>query len=125
MNTIRFITAAALSTVFTFAAAPSFAHEGETATEFASFVSTLSSAQVRQDAVAAAAQGLIVRGETSIPVQRFVSVLSRAQVVAETREALRLGLVDHGEQLAQLSPAQLDQVRMAGAKAVMIQVSSR
>lgn len=53
------------------------------------------------------------------PAPQAVSTLSRAQVVAETREALRLGLVGSDDGMQRVAtPAQLEQIRAAGLRAV-------
>jgi hypothetical protein len=62
---------------------------------------------------------VIARGEAT-PSQATVvaSGLSRAQVQAEAAEAYRLGLVASGEILPVPSDAQIEQVRLAGLRAV-------
>jgi hypothetical protein len=86
--------------------------------EVFNFQSTLSRAEVQAQARAAEQAGLIARGEI-VPVQaEAVGALSRAQVRAETIEARRLGLIAHGEILPVATPEQIEQVRLAGLRAV-------
>jgi hypothetical protein len=82
--------------------------------------STLSRAEVRDQAVAANAAGLIARGEVQ-PVQGEQGLgKSRDQVRAEFAEARRLGLVAAGEIQPIATPEQSEQVRMAGVRATQI-----
>jgi hypothetical protein len=82
--------------------------------------STLSRAEVRDQAVAANAAGLIARGEVQ-PVQAEQGLgKSRDQVRAEFAEARRLGLVAAGEIQPIATPEQSEQVRMAGVRATQI-----
>jgi hypothetical protein len=50
--------------------------------------------------------------------EQIVSVKSRVEVRAETREAMRLGLIPRGELNPVASEAQLEQVRLAGERAL-------
>jgi hypothetical protein len=53
------------------------------------------------------------------PAPQAVSTLSRAQVQAEAREALRLGLVGSDDGMVRVAtPAQLEQIRAAGLRAI-------
>ena len=83
------------------------------------FVSTLSRAEVRADAIAARDAGLTTSSEFgSFIVAESTSSLTRAQVRAEAVEAQRLGLLASGEVTVLPTTAQLEQVRLAGLRAV-------
>ena len=85
----------------------------------APFVSTLSRADVRAEAIAARDAGLITSDEFApVIVAENTSTLTRAQVRAEAVEAQRLGLLTTGETTVLPTPAQLEQVRLAGLRAV-------
>ena len=92
------------------------------ASEFAPeapFVSTLSRAEVRAEAIAARDAGLIASGEFApVIVAQNTSTVTRAQVRAEAVEAQKLGLINTGEITVLPTPAQLEQVRLAGLRAV-------
>jgi len=107
---------------FTLAAGASFAEGPLQGNEvFASSTpSSLSRAEVRDQAVAARAAGMIANGEIQ-PVQAERGVgKSRDQVRAELAEARRLGLVADGEILPIATPEQAEQIRMAGVRATQI-----
>jgi Domain of unknown function (DUF4148) len=53
------------------------------------------------------------------------SVLTRAQVKAELLEAIRLGALESGERSSAPSTEQLEQIRLAGLRALMMNVASR
>ena len=106
----------ALPVVLSMTAAAAMASEF---TPEAPFVSTLSRAEVRAEAVAARDAGLITSGEFApIIVAENTSSVTRAQVRAEAAEAQRLGLLTTGEITVLPTPAQLEQVRLAGLRAV-------
>ena len=106
----------ALPVVLSMTAAAAMASEF---TPEAPFVSTLSRAEVRAEAVAARDAGLITSGEFApIIVAENTSSVTRAQVRAEAAEARRLGLLTTGEITVLPTPAQLEQVRLAGLRAV-------
>lgn len=86
--------------------------------------STLSRAEVRQAAADARAAGLIVVGERTTLVEEFMSSKTRGQVRAELAEARRLGLVGHGDQPVIATPAQNEQVRLAGLRALQTEMAS-
>ena len=74
---------------------------------------------VKREATLAVAHGDIVQGEgIGYRSEPFASVKTRLEVRAETREAMRLGLIPHGEQYAVPSAQQLEQVRLAGQRAL-------
>ena len=87
--------------------------------EVFNFSSQLSRAEVQADAAQANRAGLIARGEAQ-PTQATVVAgeLSRAQVRAEAAEANRLGLIARGEILPVATPGQIEQIRLAGLRAV-------
>jgi hypothetical protein len=106
----------ALPVVLSMTAAAAMASEF---TPEAPFVSTLSRAEVRAEAIAARDAGLIASGElVPVIVAENTSTLTRAQVLAEAVEAQRLGLIANGEITVLPTPAQLEQVRLAGLRAV-------
>ena len=83
------------------------------------FTSSLSRAEVQAQAVQANRDGLVARGEITPVADTVVSAgLSRVQVSAEAAEAYRLGLVAQGEILPVPSASQIEQVRLAGLRAV-------
>jgi len=74
---------------------------------------------VKRETAAAVARGEIPRGEgDGYRSEQIVSVKSRLEVRAETREAMRLGLIPRGELNPVASEAQLEQVRLAGERAL-------
>ena len=86
----------------------------------ASPASVVSRAEVQNQVKAARAAGLIANGEIQ-PVQAERAVgKSRDQVRAEYSEARRLGLVAAGEIQPIATPAQTEQVRLAGVRATQI-----
>lgn len=80
--------------------------------------STKSRAEVRAEAVAALKAGQIESGEASRFVIETHGTKSRAQVMAEAVEARRLGVIGHGEVSVVATPAQAEQVRLAGLRAI-------
>ena len=104
----------AVSALALLAATSSFAAEGTQ--EFTDFnaLSTKSRAEVIAQIKGAAPQTI---GEASVaPVA--ASTLQRVRVVAEAREALRLGLIGGSESTPQATAAQVEQIRVAGDRAV-------
>ena len=104
----------AVSALALLAATSSFAAEGTQ--EFTDFkaLSTKSRAEVIAENKGAKAQNI---GEASAaPVA--ASTLQRVRVVAEAREALRLGLIGPSEVTPQPTAAQVEQIRVAGERAV-------
>lgn len=97
------------------------------APEIDNFMSTLSRAEVRAGTLAAIQSGQIVRTEADelrLAFDHTPSMLTRAQVLAEAAEARRLGLIAHGEQSAPVAtPAQLEQIRLAGQRARVMTAS--
>ena len=113
MNTFTRI---ALPVVLSMTAAAAMASEF---TPEAPFMSTLSRAEVRAEAIAARDAGLIASGEFApVIVAQNTSTVTRAQVRAEAVEAQKLGLINTGEITVLPTPAQLEQVRLAGLRAV-------
>ncbi len=116
-------TTLAIATFSIFAAGSVFASEGTRAFED-QVLSTQSRAEVVAQLQAAQRAGAIPRGEgLGAPVAQ--STLSRAQVVAEAREAQRLGLLGGGEVLSFATPAQAEQIQMAGERAVAVQLAGK
>jgi hypothetical protein len=118
--------ASVLASAFTVAAGASFA--GEATYEYPQVVSSsVSRAEVRADAIAARQAGFVASGELSFVAETTMgpSQLSRAQVVAELHEARRLGLLPRGERTVVPTPAQTEQIRLAGLKATMPMLAAR
>ena len=111
--------AALLPIAFALTAGAAFAEGPIQGNEVFNFQSTLSRAEVQAQVAPAYRADEIARGEAT-PSQATVvaSGLSRAQVQAEAAEAYRLGLVASGEILPVPSDAQIEQVRLAGVRAV-------
>ncbi len=121
MNT-RTLIATALVTASAALAGTAFAQEGTqdfAAPAWNKPTSSLTRAEVMaaaKDAVSNDAASYV--GEVSAAPQA-ASMLTRAQVVAETREAQRLGLLDNSvDDMKVATPAQLEQIRVAGLRAV-------
>jgi hypothetical protein len=108
-----------LPLALTVAAGASFAEGPIEGNEVFSFTSVASRADVQGQAIAARAAGLIPDGDITIaPVQEVQGAgKTRAQVVAETNEARRLGLLYIGEEMKFATPAQVEQIRLAGLQA--------
>jgi len=107
---------------FTLAAGASFAEGPLQGNEVftSSAQSTVSRAEVRDQAVAARAAGLIANGEIQ-PVQAERGFgKTRDQVRAELTEANRLGLLAFGEIMAVATPEQSEQIRLAGVRATQV-----
>jgi hypothetical protein len=93
--------------------------EGGTPDHPQPFTSTVSRAEVRAEAIAAARAGLLSQGEATVVAETFVATKTRAQVLAEMHEARRLGLIAPGEaDWPVATPAQAEQIRLAGLRAV-------
>ncbi len=106
----------ALPIVLSMTAATAMASEF---TPEAPFVSTLSRTEVQAEAIAARDAGLIASGEfTPVIVAQNTSILTRAQVRAEAVQAQKLGLINTGEITVLPTSNQLEQVRLAGLRAV-------
>jgi hypothetical protein len=118
MNTTTRIAAAALAL---FAASGSFAVEGTQDFPVPAYKAGTARAAVVAQVKDAAPQYV---GEASAaPVA--VSTLERARVVAEAREALRLGLIGPSESVPAPTAAQIDQIRVAGERAVAQTVAAK
>jgi|GEM_PF-1609029 hypothetical protein len=106
----------ALPIVLSMTAAAAMASEF---TPEAPFVSTLNRAEVQAQAIAALDAGLIASGDFApVIVADSTSTLTRGQVRAEAVEAQKLGLITRGEVTVLPTPVQLEQVRLAGLRAV-------
>lgn len=116
---------AGLALVFT--AGLARAESPTVAPEIDSFMSTKTRAEVRAETLLAIQTGQIVRTEADekrLAFSNTPSMLTRAQVLAEAAEARRLGLVAHGDQATPVAtPAQLELVRMAGQRALVMTAS--
>lgn len=101
--------------------------EGEDAQPRTPFVSTLTRAEVQAEAQRARAAGEVTHGDhTAAPeLQSRAPGLTRAQVVAELREAVRLGVIGQGDTLVVPTPQQQALIRMAGERALALQMASR
>lgn len=92
--------------------------------------STLSRAEVQAQTIAALRSGAVSRNDFESTPQAKADVvlasnLQRVQVLAEAREARRLGLIAEGDGSAPVAtPAQLEQVRLAGVHAVQNHLAS-
>jgi hypothetical protein len=111
MNTTTRIAAAVIAL---FAATGSFAVEGTQEFTDAKALSMQSRAAVVAQIDRAAPQ--YVGDAAAAPTA--VSTLERARVLAEAREAQRLGLTGPSETLPQPTAAQIEQIRIAGERAV-------
>ncbi|MCW5653332.1 DUF4148 domain-containing protein [Hydrogenophaga sp.] len=110
-----------LPVALTIAAGAAFAEGPIQGNEVFAFQSTQSRAAVLEQAKAASAAQQIARGEIAPVVKSDVSVgKSRAQVAAETAEARRLGLLSYGEDMTFPTPAQAEQIRLAGVQATQV-----
>jgi hypothetical protein len=123
-TTITAITAAAAL----LSAAPSFAAGPVGEVDFSlpsPQSSNLTRAEVRAAAIQARMAGEQFVGDyINFKEPVFVSTLTREQVRAETLEAIRLHAIGQGEHNYFPSQAQLDSIRMAGERAVMMKVAS-
>lgn len=121
---ITAITAAAalLSAASSFAAAP--IGEADVTFEVAQS-SNVTRAEVRAAAIQARLAGGVSVGDyIDVKPAVFVSNLSREQVRAETLEAIRLHAIGQGEHNYFPTQSQLDSIRMAGERAVVMKVAS-
>ncbi len=92
--------------------------------------STVTRAEVKAELLAARRDGSLVDGDGHFEVLARVDTglgmgKTRAQVRAETLEAIRLGLIPHGEQNIFPTVEQLEQVRLAGLRALPMNVAQR
>jgi hypothetical protein len=123
MNRINLIAAAALAVAFS-AATPVFA-AGEATYELpVAATSTLTRADVQAQLFAARAAGHVAHGERSVVIAEVGTPLTRAQVRAETLEAIRIGAIDRHEDSTQPTAAQLESIRLAGQRALAMQMAS-
>lgn len=89
------------------------------------YSSTLTRAEVRQAALDPLHSAAHHGGDRTVIAEPTGPSKSRAQVVAETLEAVRLGVVDRGEASTVITSAQLESIRMAGLKAVPMNMAMR
>ena len=87
--------------------------------------STLTRAEVRAAAVQAREAGLVSYGEVTQFAAPSGFAKTRAQVRAETLEAVRIGAIAHGEQSFFPTAAQLESIRLAGLKAMPMEMAAR
>lgn len=89
--------------------------------------STVSRADVRADVDAAKRDGQLARNEASYTVTSASSesMLKRVQLGAEAREAMRLGLLPVHEGTRSATPAETEQIRQAGLRAVSQTIASK
>ncbi len=127
MNTTRQLFATTLMALASAAAAPAFALTVGDADPGAptANTSTLTRMEVRAALDQARAEGRLERGERSLVTLPSGMAKTRAQVVAETQEAIRIGAIERGERSRDDTPQQIEQIRKAGLKALMMNVASR
>lgn len=92
------------------------------------FMSTLTRAEVRAELLKGPTLQQRLLSDWAHPLSAAPvspQSLTRAQVAAEAREALRLGALDGHEFTSFPTPQQLDSIRMAGQRAVRMEVASR
>jgi len=133
-STKLFVSTLALASLGVFASPAALADNGEAGSvpgESAKFVSTLSRAEVRAEAVRALRAGEIAYGEFGAArndfLARSVAVKSRAQVLAELAEARRLGLVGghwHDNDVVPTAE-QARSIAEAGERVAAVRVTSR
>jgi Domain of unknown function (DUF4148) len=126
MNTKNFFAAAvaAIAAITTLGAGS--AHANDAGFEYpVAVTSTVSRADVKAEALRARAAGLIAQGELSIVIADTGPSLTRAQVKAELAQALRIGAIDDGERSVTPTAAQLESIRLAGLRAVVMTMASR
>lgn len=90
--------------------------------------STVTRAQVQADLLQARRSGALIDGDSHFQTQVAANTgmgKTRAQVMAETLEAIRLGLIPSGEQNIFPTTEQLEQVRLAGLRALPMNVAQR
>jgi hypothetical protein len=106
----------AISALSLFAATSSFAAEGTQ--EYTDFnaLSTKSRAEVVAQTQRAGNAVQYVGEASAAPLA--ASTLQRVRVVAEAREALRLGLIGPSEAVPAPTAVQIEQIRLAGERAV-------
>lgn len=100
------------------------AGEATVAPEIDNFVSMKTRAEVHAQTLAASQGGRIARNDADferLAADTKPSMLTRDQVLAEAAEARRLGLTASGDGVAPLpTPAQLESIRMAGLRTLMM-----
>lgn len=119
-KTLFAVAFAALATLGTASAA-----SGEATYDYpVAFTSSVTRAEVQAELFRAQAAGEVATGERSVVIADTGPALSRAQVRAETLEAIRVGAISRGEQSTSPTLAQLESIRLAGAKAVAMTMAS-
>lgn len=121
-KTLATVLTAVLSTAFITASA--FAADADPGYPQA-FPSETTRAAVLQDAQVARDHGQLRHGELPLVTNDFDAVKTRPQVHAEALEAIRLGAIPQGEANAVPTAMQLDSIRMAGERALAMNVASR
>ena len=89
------------------------------------FVSTVTRAEVRDATIEFLKSNGHPGGDRTVFIETTGVAKTRAQVVAETVEAIRLGVVDRGVGSTTFTEAQLESIRMAGLKALPMDVATR
>ncbi len=89
------------------------------------YVSTLTRAEVRDATIQFLKSNAHHGGDRTVFIESTGVAKTRAQVVAETLEAIHLGVVDRGVGSATFTEAQLESIRMAGLKAVAMDMAMR
>lgn len=90
------------------------------------YSSKLSRAEVQAAALQARAAGQQFNGDyIALKEPAFMSTVTRAQVHAEALEAIRLHAIGQGEHNYFPTQEQLDSIRLAGERAVTMQVAAR
>jgi hypothetical protein len=123
MNTKTFFIATvnAIGAITTLGAGSAFANEVSFELPMV-YTSTVSRADIHADALRAKWTS---RGERNIVVTNTGPALTRAQVKAETLEAIRVGAIDRHEQSVAPTADQLESIRQAGLRAVVMTMASR
>ena len=129
MHTKSPISAAFIAPFFALCAGIAHANSataGEGAQEYPmAITSTVSRAEVYADLLRSRAAGLVPQGEWLPVAPSHGPALTRAQVKAETLEAIRLGVISIGEQNRFPNAMQLEQIRMAGERALSTTMAAR
>jgi Domain of unknown function (DUF4148) len=124
MNTKTFFVAAVVGAITTLGTGSAFATEVSFEPPVP-YTSSVSRAEVRAEALRARAAGLIANGELSVVIADTGPSLTRGQVKAELLEAIRIGAIDDGEKSVAPTAAQLESIRLAGLRALVMTMASR
>ncbi len=87
--------------------------------------STVSRMDVLLELARARKAGELNHIETSFVPAPTGMPLTRAQVKAELLEAIRIGAIEHGERSVAPTAEQLELIRLAGVRAIMMNVATR